>query len=274
MLALTGSTGALGGLVAPALVDLRPRLIVRDPARAPDLGLEVFTATYADGQAATAALEGVEVLFMVSAAESEHRRDEHRTFISAAARAGVRQVVYTSFSGAAADATFTLGRDHHDAEVALRASGMAFTVLRDNFYLDVLPLFADEDGVIRGPAGSGAFAAVARADVADVAAAVLRDPGAHAGATYTLCGPEALTLTEVAARVGPALGREMRFEDESVEAAYAWRREQYGAAQWQLDAWVSTYTAIADGSLAALSDDVRRVAGHEPRTLEHVLAGR
>ena len=274
MLALTGSTGALGGLVAPALVDLRPRLIVRDPARAPDLGLEVFTATYADGQAATAALEGVEVLFMVSAAESEHRRDEHRTFISAAARAGVRQVVYTSFSGAAADATFTLGRDHHDAEVALRASGMAFTVLRDNFYLDVLPLFADEDGVIRGPAGSGTFAAVARADVADVAAAVLRDPGAHAGATYTLCGPEALTLTEVAARVGPALGREMRFEDESVEAAYAWRREQYGAAQWQLDAWVSTYTAIADGSLAALSDDVRLVAGHEPRTLEHVLAGR
>ncbi|MDO9457350.1 NAD(P)H-binding protein, partial [Nocardioides sp.] len=177
MLALTGSTGALGGLVAPALVDLRPRLLVRDPARAPQLGLDVMTATYADGTACTAALEGVEVLFMVSAAESEHRRREHRTFIEAAVRAGVRHVVYTSFSGASPDSTFTLGRDHHDAELALHEareeSGLAFTVLRDNFYLDILPAFAGEDGALRGPAGDGAVAAVARADVADVAVAVL-----------------------------------------------------------------------------------------------------
>lgn len=277
MLALTGSTGALGGLVAPALADLRPRLIVRDPARAPDLGLDVFTASYADGQAATAALDGVEVLFMVSAAESEHRRDEHRSFISAAARAGVRHLVYTSFSGAAADATFTLGRDHHDAELALHAareeSGMELTVLRDNFYADVLPLFAGEDGALRGPAGSGAVAAVARADVADAVVAVLRDPAAHAGATYTLTGPEALTLDEVAERAGRVLGLRLRYEPETVEEAYASRRAAYpDAAEWQLDAWVSTYVAIADGSCAPLTDDVRRLTGHAPRTLEQALA--
>lgn len=273
MLALTGSTGALGGLVATALADLRPRLIVRDPSRAPDLGLEVFIATYADGQAATSALEGVEVLFMVSAAESKHRRDEHRSFISAAARAGVHHVVYTSFSGAAADATFTLGRDHHDAEVALRESGMAFTVLRDNFYVDVLPLFAGEDGALRGPAGTGAVAAVARADVADVAVAVLRRPAAHAGATYTLTGPEALTLDEVADRAGRALGRRLRYEPETVEEAYASRRAAYpDAPEWQLDAWVSTYVAIADGSCEPVTDDVRRLTGHAPRTLEDALA--
>ena len=113
---------------------------------------------------------------MVSAAESPVRRDEHRTFIEAAAQAGVGQIVYTSFAGAAPDAIFTLGRDHHDAEQAIRASGMAWTFLRDNFYSDFFPLFADEDGVVRGPAGDGAVAAVARADVADVAVAVLRDP--------------------------------------------------------------------------------------------------
>jgi NAD(P)H dehydrogenase (quinone) len=272
VLALTGSTGALGGLVAPALVDLRPRLVVRDPARAPDLGLEVFTATYADGQAATAALEGVEVLFMVSAAESEHRRDEHRSFISAAARAGVRHVVYTSFSGAAPDATFTLGRDHHDAEVALRESGMAFTLLRDNFYLDVLPSFAGADGAIRGPAGAGTVAAVARADVADVAIEVLRDPAAHAGATYTLTGPEAIALDEVADRAGRVLGLRLRYEHETLEEAYASRRAAYpDAADWQLDAWVSTYVAIADGSCEPVTDDVRRLAGHAPRTLEDAL---
>lgn len=271
VLAVTGSTGALGGLVARQLADLRPRLLVRDPSRAPDLGCEVRACSYEDTTATRAALAGVDTLFMVSAAEAEDRRGQHRAFIAAAAEAGVRHVVYTSFAGAAEDAVFTLGRDHHDAETAIRASGMASTLLRDNFYLDVLPLFADPAGVVRGPAGQGRVAAVARADVADVATAVLRDPGAHAGATYTLCGPEALTLTEVAARVSVLEGREVRFEDETVEAAYAWRREAYGAAEWQLDAWVSTYTAIASGSLAGLSDDVRRVAGHEPRSLEDAL---
>lgn len=269
--ALTGATGAVGGRVARALAGSDLRLLVRDTSRAPDLGADVRRCTYADRAASTAALEGVDVLLMVSAAEAQDRRDQHRTFIEAAAEAGVGHVVYTSFAGADPQATFTLGRDHFAAEQAIRDSGMTFTFLRDNFYLDVLPWFADEHGVIRGPAGDGRFAPVARADVADVATAVLRSPADHAGATYTLTGPEALTMAEVAARAGAVLGRDLRFEDEPEDVAYAWRREQYGAEQWQLDAWVSTYTAIRDGTLADVSDDVRRVTDHEPRTLEQTL---
>jgi len=150
---------------------------------------------------------------------------------------------------------------------------MTFTFLRDNFYADLLPWFADEAGVIRGPAGDGRVAAVARRDVADVAAVVLRDPAAHADATYVLTGPEALTLTEIAARAGSVLGRDLRYEEETVEEAYDSRRAAYGAADWQLDAWVSTYTAIADGSCAAVTDDVARVTGHPARTLEQALRG-
>lgn len=262
-IAVTGATGAVGGLVASALADLSPRLVVRDPSRVP--AGDVRACTYGDAAASVAALEGVDVLFMVSAAEASDRRDQHRTFIRAAAAAGVGHIVYTSFAGAAPDATFTLGRDHADAEAAIRESGMAFTLLRDNFYLDVLPHFADAEGVIRGPAGEGRVAAVARADVADTAVAVLRDTAAHAGATYTLTGPEALTMGEVAARLG------VRFEDETEEAAYAWRREQYGAEQWQLDAWVSTYTAIRDGSVAEVTGDVERLTSHPPRRLEDTV---
>ncbi|MAS56325.1 NAD(P)H-binding protein [Nocardioides sp.] len=275
MIALTGVTGALGGLVAPALADLGPRLVVRDPSRAPDLGLPVHQASYGDAGAAEAALSEVDVLFMVSAAESADRRAEHRSFITAAARAGVRHVVYTSFSGADPAATFTLGRDHHDAEAAIVESGMAYTFLRDNFYLDVLPLFADEAGVIRGPAGAGRVAAVARADVADAAVAVLRDPGPHVDATYTLTGPEALSFTDVAERAGVVTGRRLAYVEESVPQAYASRRAAYpDAADWQLDAWVSTYTAIADGSCERVSEDVARLTGHRARTLEEALAPR
>ena len=269
MLAITGATGAVGGRVARALADdmrIDLRLVVRDPSRAPDYDTDLRVCEYADHAAAVEALRGAETLFMVSAAEAEDRRDQHRTFIAAAAEAGVAHIVYTSFAGAAPDATFTLGRDHWDAEEAIRASGMAYTLLRDNFYSDLLPLFADEAGVIRGPAGDGRVAAVARADVADVAATVLRSPSSHAGQTYVLTGPEALTLAEVAERTGRT------FEDETVEEAYASRRAAYPEAeQWQLDAWVSTYTAIKDGSCAEVTDDVERVSGHPARTLEQAL---
>jgi uncharacterized protein YbjT (DUF2867 family) len=271
VLGITGSTGAVGGLVAPRLAHYAPVLVVRDPTRAPDLGLQVRSCEYADEPAAVAALRGVEVLFMVSAAEAADRREQHRTFIRAAASAGVRHLVYTSFAGASADATFTLGRDHHDAEQAIRESGMAFTILRDNFYADVLPAFADESGVIRGPAGDGRVAAVARADVADIAALVLRDPDRHVDATYTLTGPEALTLTEVAARASAVLGRHLSFENQTVDEAYASRAAARDVEQWQLDAWVSTYTAIADGSCAEVTDDIATLRFHRARTLEEAL---
>src|SRR3954469_7798557 len=193
MLAITGSTGAVGSRVARALADdFRNdfRLVVRDPSRAPDFDTDLRVCDYADHPAAVEALRGVDTLFMVSAAEAVDRRDQHRTFIRAAADAGVGHIVYTSFAGAAPDATFTLGRDHFDAEQAIRETGMTYTFLRDNFYADLLPFFADEHGVLRGPAGEGRVAAVARADVADVAAALLRPPAGHANATYVLTGPE------------------------------------------------------------------------------------
>jgi NAD(P)H dehydrogenase (quinone) len=274
VLAITGATGAVGGRVARALADdMRNdfRLIVRDPSRAPDFDTDARTCEYADHDAAVEALRGVDTLFMVSAGEAVDRRDQHRTFIRAAADAGVGHIVYTSFAGAAPDATFTLGRDHWDAEQAIRETGMRFTFLRDNFYSDLLPYFADAAGVIRGPAGEGRVAAVARADVADVATAVLRSPEEHVDATYVLTGPEALTLPEVAARAGAVLGRSLSFEDETVEEAYESRRLAYGAEDWQLDAWVSTYTAIRDGSCAEVTGDVELVSGHPARTLEEAL---
>lgn len=271
VLALTGVTGALGGLVLERVADLQPLVLVRDASRAP-AGFASRVASYADGDACRAAFVGVDTLLLVSASESPTRRADHATVIAAAADAGVGHVVYTSFQGASPDATFTLGRDHAAAEEALRASGMRWTFLRDGLYQESLVRFADAEGVIRGPAGTGRLAAVSRVDVADVAAAVLRDPAAHAGATYTLTGPDAPRIDEAIARAAAVTGEALRFEDETIEQAYAWRRAGWGAEQWQLDAWVSTYTAIADGSLGEVSPDVERVLGRPARSIEETFA--
>lgn len=274
LLAVTGSTGALGQLVARALSErgLDQRLVVRDPARAPDLpGATVAQASYDDGEAARAALAGVDTLFMVSAAESADRLEQHLAFVDAAADAGVRHVVYTSFYGAAPECTFTLARDHWATEEHLRASGMAVTFLRDNFYLDFLPEIVGEDGVIRGPAGDGRVAAVTRADIARSAVAVLTAPDDHAGATWDLTGPEALSFTEVADLLSAHTGRAVGYHAETVEEAYA-SRLRWPAPQWQYDAWVSTYTAIANGELAGVTDHVQRLTGRPATGLAAYLS--
>lgn len=275
-LAITGSTGHLGGIVARQLASegIALRLLSRNPQNAPTLpGAVAVQSSYANDNAARASLAGVDVLFMVSGSESADRVDQQRAFIDAAASAGVGHIVYTSFAGAARDAIFTLARDHWATEQHILANGIARTFLRDNMYIDVLPQFVGEDDVLRGPAGDGRLAAVTRADVARVAAAVLRDPTAHADATYTLTGPEALTLNEVADIISEVSGRSVTFYDETVEEAYASRR-QWDAPQWQYDAWVSTYTAIAAGQLAGITDDVRTITEKEPETLRHHLQTR
>ncbi|MDQ0693528.1 NAD(P)H dehydrogenase (quinone) [Arthrobacter sp. W4I7] len=272
-LAVTGSTGGLGGMVARQLAAAgsAQRLLVRDAGRAPELeNARPVVCSYADSAAARQALEGVRVLFMVSAAETEDRVQQHYAFVDAAADAGVQHVVYTSFYGAAPDATFTLARDHYATEQRIQDSGMDYTLLRNNFYLDFLPLLCGEDGVIGGPAGEGVFSAVAREDIARCAVAVVRDPAIHKGKTYNLTGPEELTMAEAARILTAGTGRTITYHPETTEEAYA-SRASYGAPPWQVDAWVSTYTAMAAGEMAGISPDIHGLTGQDPLTLSEFL---
>jgi NAD(P)H dehydrogenase (quinone) len=275
MIVVSGSTGRLGGRVARRLAGagVPQRLLVRDAARAPRLpGADVVTADYGDATALRPALAGASTVLMVSASESVDRVDRHRGFADAAAAAGVRHLVYTSFLNAAPNATFTLARDHWATEEHIRGLALPFTFLRDGLYADFLPMMAGEDGVIRGPAGDGRVSVVAQDDIADAAVAVLRDPGAHTGATYDLTGPAALTFAEMAAILTEVTGRPVRFENETLEQAYA-SRAGYGAPDWQVDAWVSTYTAAAAGELDTVSSDLERLTGRPARSLADLLRG-
>jgi uncharacterized protein YbjT (DUF2867 family) len=274
VIAVTGATGGLGGRVARRLADqgARQRLVVRDPGRAPELaGAEVATGSYDDPEGLRRAFEGTRTLFMVSASEDPDRMRLHTNVVEAAVDAGVERVVYTSFFGAAPDCTFTFGRDHWHTEELLRGSGLRHTFLRDNLYIDFLPLLAGADGVIRGPAGDGRAAAVTRDDIADVAVAVLTDGGdGHDGRTYDMTGPEALSLAEAAEELSRAAGRTVTYHAETIEEAYA-SRASYGAPDWEVAGWVTTYVAIANGDLEAVSGDVAAVAGHPPMGLAEFL---
>jgi uncharacterized protein YbjT (DUF2867 family) len=286
LIAVTGSTGALGGRVAQrvasgaAAAGARLRLVVRDPARAPRLhGAEVrtFPGGYSDGPGFAAALEGVHTLYLVSAAEAEDRVAQHLTAVEAAAAAGVQRIVYTSFLGARENAAFTLVRHHAITERAIAGTGARHTFLRHSMYADFVPFFAtpadDGHAVIAAPGGSGRTSFVSRDDCAEVGAAVLlREDEELDGQALDVTGPAALTLAEAAAVLQEVTGRPAAYREQTVDEAWATRRPS-GRPDWEIEGWVTSYLAIAAGELATVSDVVPALTGHPARTVaQHLRA--
>ncbi|MGW4231986.1 NAD(P)H-binding protein [Streptomyces sp. NPDC004980] len=275
LIAVTGAAGAVGGRVARRLarVGVPVRLLGRDPSRLPSLPGAVAAppAPYGDGEAMRRALHGAHTLFLVSAHESPDRVREHITAVDAAVAAGVERIVYVSFLGAAPDATFTFARDHWHTEAHLRMVDVRHTFLRDGWYLAGLPAMTGADGVLRGPGGDGRVSAVAHEDIADAASAVLLEEGSgHDGMTYDLTGPEAFTLAEAAEELSRRTGRTIRYVPETREEAYA-SRAHYGAQDWEVAGWVTSYEAIAAGELAPVSNAVPALTGHPAKSLAAYL---
>ena len=267
-MALTGVTGGLGARVLRELGSRHDlRVLVRDLERAPQ-GFDARQAAYEDTEAMRAALAGVDTLFLVSGHESLGRADLQRGAVAAAADAGVRRVVYTSFMGAAPAATFTYARDHSVTERAVVEAGMALTSLRSALYADVVPWFVGPDDALRGPAGDGRVAWVAREDVARLAAAVLVDES-HANSVYDVSGPRAMSLDETAGVLSRVVGRPFTYVPQTRAQAYASRA---GAGEpWQIEGWVSSYEAVATGETSVTSHTVQAVTGRRPWTLEEFL---
>ncbi|WHM38398.1 NAD(P)H-binding protein [Streptomyces sp. BPTC-684] len=274
VIAVTGASGAIGGRVARRLAEKggATRLIGRRPERLPDLpgAVKAPAAAFGDGGAMRDALAGAGAMLMVSAHESPGRVQEHTTAVDAAVAAGVRRIVYVSFLGAAPDAAFTFARDHWHTEQYIRGTGLAYTFLRDSLYLSGLAAMAGQDGVIRGPAGDGRVSGVAHDDIADVATAVLLEEEEHYGVTYDVTGPAALTLADVAAELSRVAGREITYLPETREEAFA-SRAGYGAEEWEVTGWVSSYEAIAAGEMATVADTVPRLAGHGAQSFAEYL---
>ena len=278
-IAITGSSGHIGGMVARHLSARGLPLILplRNPAKAPNLpACEARPFAYGDFELARQALSGVDVLFMVSAAESPTREQEHLTLVRAAAVAGVQHLVYLSFAGASASSTFTLARTHAATEAAIQQTAMRYTFLRDNFYSEMMATIANADGIIAGPAGDGRVACVSQQDVAQAAAnilaAIASGDDRHHNRSYTLTGSEALTFADIAAVLSEITGKPHRYHNQTLREAYASRERDYPETPaWQIEAWVSTYTAIAGGELATVSDDLPQLLGRAPRRFAEVV---
>ncbi|MFJ3922823.1 NAD(P)H-binding protein [Streptomyces sp. NPDC090022] len=250
MLLITGASGGLGSLIAGRLAG-RPdiRLGTRRPTGPEQLRVDFDDPAGLD-------FSGVDTLLLISAGfgEDDTVRARHEAAIAAAERAGVGHIVYTSLTREGDHLPYAL--PHRWTERRLAASPVAWTVLRNGLYAELLAALAapGPDGRITAPMGSGRIAAVAREDLAEVAVRVATDPAAHAGRTYELVGDRPIGGADLAGAVGAT------YTPGTLSEARAAFSAAPDMAAFQIPMLVATYSAIAadclstpdEGTLAAL----------------------
>ena len=272
-IAVTGVTGNLGGMVSRLCKEngIKVRNLARNKEKAEKMGFsDVFKSSYDKSEDTVKSLEGIDVLFMVSGSENPNRVQQHKDFIDVAKMAKVSHIIYLSFYNASKNSIFTLGRDHYVTEEYIKEKGFKYTFLRDNFYVDFFVDMCREYGEIKGPAGNGKVSAVVRSDVSEVAAKILENPEKWENQTLNMTGPEELTMEEITKLASKYLGKEIKYIPETVDEAYE-SRKIWKAEQWEYDSWVSTYTAIAEGEQAGVSNDIEKVLGRKATSLAEYL---
>ncbi|MFM9372370.1 NAD(P)H-binding protein [Streptomyces sp. Da 82-17] len=265
MLLITGATGALGRLVTERLSG-REDVLVGTRSPAPGQRRVDFD------DPASLDFSGVDTLLMISAgaAEDDTVIARHARVIEAAEHARVRQVVYTSLSGDGDHLTYALA--HRWTERRLRESALEWTILRNGLYAEFLAAVAapGPDGTITAPLGTGRLAAVARADLAEVAARVASDSRAHSGKVYELVGEVPLGGAELAAATGSS------YAPADLLSTRAHITAAGQALPFQVPMLMSTYSAISggflDGTTIRDSNALRALLGRDPEPALGVYA--
>jgi uncharacterized protein YbjT (DUF2867 family) len=198
---------------------------------------------------------------------SERTEAQQIAFVQAAQAQRVRHVVYLSQLAADQRSRVRFLRYHGAVEAALVSSTVGFTFVRPNLILQAYLPFAPAiaAGVLQAPIGDAAVSVVDARDIAAVAAAALTEDG-HAGKTYTVTGPAAVTHAEIATEFGDVIGRPVRFQSIPPEAFLA-ALTGAGMPEWQAQGLVEDYAHYDRGEASAVSPDVAQVTGTSARSL-------
>jgi NAD(P)H dehydrogenase (quinone) len=281
---VTGANGQLGSKVVEYLLATVPArnvaVSVREPQKAAALsakGVEVRPGDFEDPAALTTSFTGIDRLLIISVmGDNETRTRLHLNAVAAAKRAKVGYLAYTSIAKADST-TLWLGDVHRATEKAIKDTGIPYTLLRNNWYIE------NETGLIQGvlagapmatSAGNGRVSWAPRNDYALAAANVLSGSG-HENKTYELSGPSA-TYKDLAAALSKLLGREVPLQavdDNTLGKILA----EMGIPREMVPFVVGIHAAIRQGALDVKSKDfetlLRRSVTPLKDQLESILKG-
>jgi uncharacterized protein YbjT (DUF2867 family) len=270
MILVTGATG-LNGQELLRLLSARgvaARALVRNRAKAEAIALlphvEIVQGDMARPETLAPALRDVDRAMLISSSDPM-MLEVQSNFIDAARKAGVKHVVKLSGIMPELSSAFRFARMHGEIEKRLEASGLAFTHLRAGEFMPAYfrqaPNIAAK-GAMFLPMEDARIASIDVGDIAEIAAKVLTGSG-HEGKTYPLTGPQALTMTEVAAKLSAATGRTIRYVNVPPEAA---RQAQLAAGMppYLADALFELFAERRNGKEATVWPDAAMLLGRPP----------
>jgi uncharacterized protein YbjT (DUF2867 family) len=271
MILITGATGNIGlELVRKLSGSGQPvRAFVRSRAQAQAIalpGVEVAEGDFTKPATFTRTLVGVDRLFLLMPSSSEVEQQQ-RNFVDMAKLSKVRHVVKLSQLGADEHSTGRFQRYHGVIENHVVKSGVPYTFLRPNLFMQDLLNFRStisSQGTLYAPAGNAKVSVVDVRDIASIAARALTESG-HEGKTYDITGPEPLTHAEMAHQLSKALRKPVKFVDVPPDAM----REAllgFGMAAWQAVGVVEDYERYRRGEAAMVTSTVQDLTGSEPTT--------
>ena len=273
---VTGATGQLGRLVVEKLKQKVAAdtivALVRNPEKAADLGVETRPFDYTQPETLVTSLKGIDKLLLISGNEIGQRLPQHKAVIEAAKQAGVKQITYTSILHADSS-PLGLAGEHLGTEVAIKESGLTYTILRNGWYTENYTGSAKGAvgaGAFIGNAGDGKIASAARVDYAEAAAVVLAGE-VHENKTYELAGDEAYTLTELAAEISRQTGKIVPYNN-LTEAEYAGILKSFGLPDGLAEMLADSDTGASKGGLFDDSRALSKLIGRPTTPLAIVLA--
>jgi uncharacterized protein YbjT (DUF2867 family) len=274
MILVIGATGNVGSKVVQQLATMgqQVRACVRTAEKATTIqgpGVEIVKGDLEHPETLDAALKGIDKVFLLSP-DDPHQVALQGTLIEAAQRGSVRHIVKLSAFSAAQDSPVAFSRWHWQTEQQLKASGLAYTMLRPNIYMqNMVTLFAQSiaaEGVFYLPMQDGKVSMVDTRDIAAVAAAVLTKEG-HEGKTYAITGPEALSFSQVAEKLSAALDKKVTYIDPPVDV-YKKALLDSGIPEWYADAMIALFRLYSTHFASKVTNVVLEVAKQSPRTFE------
>lgn len=275
MILLTGVTGKTGGETARQLLARGEKLraIVRNEAKAADLkaaGVELVVGDVADAETVKKALKGAEKAFL-TLPNGRHQEAQEKQFTDLAVAAGVQHLVKMSSMEAVAHAQTPIPRAHWAVEEHIRASALAWTMVKPNFFMQ--NLLSSAAGIKANrkfslPMGNGTTGMADIRDIAAVCAEVLTGKG-HSGQSYEITGPEVLTFSQVAERFSAVLGEKVEYVPMPMDQ---FRTRMTGVLEpWHLNAVCELFREIAETGLDHTTDTFRKLMGREPRSVTQFI---
>lgn len=277
MILLTGVTGKTGGAAANALLEMGVpfRALVRDADKAAALaeaGVELIVGDAGDADAVGKALAGCDRAALILP-NSKEQEDMELQFVDLARAAGVKHVVKLSSHEALPDATCPIPALHHHVEQHLKASGLEWTMIRPNFFMqNLLPsgFKIKAEGKFYLPLGHGETVMMDCRDIGLVFAVVLTGQG-HASQSYELSGPETMNFYDVATQLSEVLGKPVEYVDQD-PAAYREAIAPFLSSEWHVDSIMQLFREISEGAVPVeVTDTFRQLTGKEPITFRQFV---